>query len=81
MAGSKAVRQKNGRPVPQDQRAHGLWLDNELIARLHGQRSSSLGKPAYNGDTERLLHYADVLLGTDKKEKFVSAKPTKERNK
>jgi hypothetical protein len=27
------------------------------------------------------LHYADVMLGTDKKEKFVSAKPTKERPK
>jgi hypothetical protein len=78
---SKAVKKKNGRSAPQDDHGEGLWVDTALIARLHGQKSSPLRTPAVNGDSQRLLHYADVLLGTDKKEKFVSAKPTKERTK
>lgn len=34
-----------------------------------------------DAESQRILHYADVMLGTDKKEKFVSTKPTKERTK
>jgi hypothetical protein len=79
MFSSKPVK-KNGHP-PSNDDAEGLWVDTALIARLHGQKSSPLRAPAVNGDAERLLHYADVLLGTDKKEKFVSAKPKKERTK
>ena len=81
MSGAKAVRQKNGKPVPQDEHAIGLWVDTDLIARLHGRKSSPLAQPTWNGNTERLLHYADVLLGTDRKEKFVSIKLKKERTK
>ena len=81
MSGRKVVRRKNGKAEPEDEHANGLWIDTALIARLHGQKSSPLGTPTLNGDAQRLLHYADVLLGTDKKEKFVSVKPKKERTK
>lgn len=76
---------KNGRkntvkPELRDERATGLWVDSALILRLHGRKSSTLAiAPTHTTEASRLLHYADVILGTDKKEKFVSAKPTKER--
>ena len=51
-----------------------------MLERLHGRRSP-LALPFLDADSNRLLHYADVVLGTDKKEKFVSSKPTKDRKK
>lgn len=80
MFSSKPVKKKNGHAESADD-TEGLWVDTALIARLHGQKSSPLRTHAVNGDGETSLHYADVLLGIDKKEKFVSAKPTKERTK
>ena len=70
----------NGTPTPIDEQEVGLWIDTALISRLHGVKSSPL-RTEMSGEAQRLLHYADVLLGTDKKEKFVSAKPQKERTK
>ena len=82
MSGSKPAKKKNGHPVPAEEAAEGLWVDTALIARLHGRKSSPLSaKLTVDAESERLLHYADVLLGIDKKEKFVSTKPTKERPK
>jgi len=76
---AKAVKKKI---EPEDEKEFGLWVDTALIARLHGRRSSPLGNAlSVNSESQRLLHYADVMLGTDKKEKFVSAKPTKQRKK
>jgi hypothetical protein len=82
MSRCKPVKKKNGHSAPADDAAEGLWVDTALISRLHGRKSSPLSmRLTVDAESERLLHYADVLLGTDKKEKFVSAKPTKERPK
>ena len=82
MSGSKRVKKKNGHSAPAEEAAEGLWVDTALISRLHGRRSSSLAASLpIDAESQRLLHYADVILGTDKKEKFVSTKPTKERTK
>jgi hypothetical protein len=83
MSASKPVKKKNGHSAPAEEPAEGLWVDTALISRLHGRRSSPLATNnlTIDAESQRLLHYADVLLGTDKKEKFVSAKPTKERPK
>jgi hypothetical protein len=82
MSGSMRVKKKNGHSAPAEDAAEGLWVDTALISRLHGRRSSSLAASLpIDAESQRLLHYADVILGTDKKEKFVSTKPTKERTK
>jgi hypothetical protein len=44
-------------------------VDSALIARLYGRKSSPLAAPI-SSEAARLLHYADVVLGTDKKERF-----------
>lgn len=64
----------------EDGKAEGLWVDTTLLSRLHG-RISGCDNPALDTESQRLLHYADVVLGTEKKEKFVSTKPTKDRAK
>ena len=82
MSGSKPVKKKNGHSAPAEEAAEGLWVDTALISRLHGRRSSPLAASVtIDAESQRLLHYADVMLGTEKKEKFVSTKPTKERTK
>jgi hypothetical protein len=50
----------------------------QLIARLHGRKPLPLTSSIFGAETERLLHYADVSLGTDGKEKFVSSGPHEE---
>jgi hypothetical protein len=74
-------KKKNGK-AKQDEQSAGLWLDAALIAKLHGKQSSSLADTrTLSAESQRLLHYADVVLGTDKKERFIASKPTKDRTK
>lgn len=75
-AATKKVKQREDNEQDAD-----LWVDTALIARLHGRKSSPLSVPTLDAESTRLLHYADVALGTEKKEKFVSAAPTKTRQK
>jgi hypothetical protein len=56
----------------------GLWVDTALIARLHGRRSGSAAETV-TAEAARLLHYADVVLGTEKKARFRPAKMEKRR--
>jgi hypothetical protein len=82
MPARKPVKKKNGHSAPAEDVAEGLWVDTALISRLHGRRSSPLAANlTIDGESRRLLHYADVMLGNQQKEKFVSTKPTKERKK
>jgi len=75
-------KKKNNGTAKQDEQSDGLWLDSAFIAKLHGKQSSSLADTrTLSAESQRLLHYADVVLGTDKKEKFIASKPTKDRNK
>src|SRR3954467_12143682 len=61
-------KKKNGK-AKQDEQSDGLWLDSALIAKLHGKQSSALADTrTLSAESQRLLHYADVVLGTDKKE-------------
>lgn len=82
MSGNRLFKKKNGHSAPADDAAEGLWVDTALISRLHGRKSSPLSANlTIDAESQRILHYADVMLGTDKKEKFVSTKPTKERTR
>ena len=76
---AKAGRKKPAKQEPDDEQATGLWMDAALISRLHGRKSPLAVAESHNAEATRLLHYADVILGTEQKEKFVSAKPTKDR--
>ena len=81
-AKSARIQKPAARQMPQpEERETGLWVDVALISRLHGRRSPLAAAQTIDAESQRLLHYADVILGTDKKEKFVSAKPTKDRNR
>jgi hypothetical protein len=74
-------KKRNGK-AKQDEQSDRLWLDSALIAKLHGKQSSSLADTrTLSAESQRLLHYADVVLGTDKKERFIASKPTKDRTK
>jgi|tagenome__1003787_1003787.scaffolds.fasta_scaffold20809328_2 hypothetical protein len=77
-AGKKKV--SNKQEQKQDQ-ADGLWIDATLMAKLYGRRSALAPSQTFDAESHRLLHYADVLLGTDKKDKFVATKPIKRREK
>jgi len=79
---AKARRKKTVTTVirePDGEQSTGLWIDAALISRLHGRKSPLAVAESQNAETTRLLHYADVILGTEQKEKFVSSKPTKDR--
>ena len=73
-------RVKNGGKPASDGNGEGLWIDTALLARLYGRRSP-LSAPVLTTEAQRLLHYADVVLGTDKKERFEPAKVHKIREK
>lgn len=77
---TSAAKKKKTAKSREDEQAVGLWVDTALISRLFGRRSP-LSELTVDAESERLLHYADVMLGTDKKEAFVSSKPTKDRKK
>jgi hypothetical protein len=68
------------KPVPKwsDDDELGMWVDSALIARLHGQPSTSLHQAPPNGSSH-ILHFADLALGTVKPDKFKSAKVSKMR--
>jgi hypothetical protein len=74
---------KSAKKIAHDHENHdarGLWVDSILLSRLYGRRSI-VALPVLDGNSNRLLHYADVVLGTDKKARFVSSKPRKARKK
>jgi hypothetical protein len=78
---AKAGKKKIAKRPDEAEESVGLWVDATLIARLHGRHSPTMTKIPIDSESERLLHYADVALGTDKKERFVSSRPTKNRSK
>ena len=62
------------------EQSQGLWIDAEVMARIHGT-GSKLSAPHITSDQERLLHYADICLGTAKPDEFKSEKPVHSRKK
>src|SRR5438445_7181957 len=81
MSAKPGKKKKIAKQQQEADQAEGLWVDATLLARLYGRRSPTLSTPTLSTESERLLHYADVVLGTDKKDKFVSSRPVKDRNK
>jgi hypothetical protein len=78
---AKAGKKKISNNRQKQDQGDGLWIDATLMARLHGRRSALAVSQTFDAESQRLLHYADVLLGTDKKDKFVATKPIKKREK
>jgi hypothetical protein len=68
-------------PKPSDREESGLWVNTELIAKIHGQRptSSLLHRSSAANAPNRFLHLADLALGTIKADKFQSKKVSKTR--
>ena len=66
--------------VAPDQDGKGLWIDANVMARIH-RTGSSLSAPHLTSEDERLLHYADICLGTAKPDQFKSEKPFRTRTK
>jgi hypothetical protein len=63
-------------PVALTEQSQGLWIDAEVMACIHGT-SSKLSAPHITSDQERLLHYADICLGTAKPDEIKSKKPVR----
>jgi hypothetical protein len=61
------------------QEREGVWVDANVMARIHGS-GSKLSAPQATSEEERLLHYADISLGTAKRDQFKSEKPSKTRS-
>jgi hypothetical protein len=59
----------------------GLWVDANLAAKLRGGRGPGLADQELNGETQRLLHYADIVLGTKKPDSFRSKTPIRDPHK
>ena len=55
----------------------GLWVDSRLISKHLKQPSQSMFRPS----ADRLLHFADLALGSAKPDRFRSEKVSKQRTK
>ena len=67
------------KPVPQRNGDEdlGLWVDSRLLSRHLKQPSQSMFRPS----VDRLLHFADLALGSVKPDRFRSEKVSKQRTK
>jgi hypothetical protein len=57
----------------------GLWVDTRLLTRHLKQPSQSIPNQPISSD--RLLHFADLALGSIKPDKFKAEKVSKKRKK
>ena len=67
------------KPVPQRNGDEdlGLWVDSRLLSKHLKQPSQSMFRPS----ADRLLHFADLALGSVKPDMFRSEKVSKQRTK
>ena len=67
------------KPVPQrnEDEDLGLWVDSRLLSKHLKQPSQSMFLPS----ADRLLHFADLALGTVKPDRFRSEKVSKQSTK
>lgn len=68
---------KKALPQRTEDEGAGLWVDNRLLSRHLKQPSQSMFQPS----AERLLHFADLALGSVKPDRFRSEKLSKQRTK
>lgn len=59
----------------------GLWVDGAILNRHLKQPTQSLFGQQLPHSTERMLHFADLALGSIKPDKFKSEKVSKQRKK
>jgi hypothetical protein len=57
----------------------GLWVDSRVLARHLKQPSHSMLEQPLRPSTERMLHFADLVLGAVKPDKFKPEKVSKKR--
>ena len=78
---SMGVKTKKAKASPTPDEELGLWVDGTILSRHLKQPSQSLFGQQLPHSTERMLHFADLALGSIKPDKFKSEKVSKERNK
>jgi hypothetical protein len=66
-------------PSDSDNEELGLWVDTRLLTRHLKQPSQSIPNQPISSD--RLLHFADLALGSIKPDKFKAEKVSKKRKK
>jgi hypothetical protein len=74
---------KNGKrpaPKPSLDEELGLWVDSRLLNKQFSQPSQSMFQPAWP-PADRLLHFADLALGSTKPDRFRALKVSKQRTK
>ena len=67
-------------PQPNGDQDLGLWVDSRLLTKHLKQPTQSMFQPAFPS-TARLLHFADLALGSVKPDRFKSRKVSKQRTK
>jgi len=76
--GAKPKRAIKGAPAPGDEKL-GLWVDTHLLSRHLKQPSQSFFDQVLPASADRLLHFADLALGSVKPDKFKSERVSKQR--
>jgi hypothetical protein len=76
---SAKAKKANGAHPPDEEL--GLWVDGAILSRHLKQPTQSLFGQQLPPSTERMLHFADLALGSIKPDKFTSEKVSKQRTK
>jgi hypothetical protein len=74
---------KNGKrpaPKPGVDEELGLWVDSRLLNKQFSQPSQSMFQPAWP-PADRLLHFADLALGSIMRDRFRAVQVSKQRTK
>jgi hypothetical protein len=74
-------RDERGASRRKKRKTAGLWIDANLAAKLRGGRGLGLADQEFNGETQRLLHYADIALGTKEPDSFHHKTPSHDPQK
>lgn len=71
---------KRPAPKPNRDEERGLWLDSQVLSKHFRQPSQSMFQPA-SPSAHRLLHFADLALGSIKRDRFKAVEVLKLRTK
>jgi hypothetical protein len=77
IVGSSSPKTGKKHPPPNDEEL-GVWVDSNVIAKQFKQPTQSLFVTQHPS-AERLLHFADLALGSIKPDKFKAQKVSKKR--
>ena len=71
---------KRPSPKPNRDEELGLWVDSRLLSKHFSQPSQSMFQPVWPS-ADRLLHFADLALGSIKPNRFRAVEVSKQRIK